>query len=180
MFLDKYNIAEDISKKIKNAKKMKYKYNSILNIINLIEKLEDKTNNKITYTYEYEHYNKIKKVSETLYMYIIINKRMSEIFKNPEITQYFDDATYQAVPPTLRKFKLYIINGFNILEKHTRIGAFILIPNETETTYYYMFYNLKNNHGFNPKLYTLDFNKASCNAIKNVFLNIYLIKCYYH
>lgn len=144
MFLDKFQITEDISKEIKNAKRnAKYKCNSILNIINLIENLEDKNNNKITYTYEYEHYNKIKKVSETLYMYIIINKRMAEILKNSEITQYFGDATYRAVPPTLRKFKLYIISGFNILEKHTRIGAFILIPNETETTYYYMFSSKK-------------------------------------
>ena len=93
----------------------------------------------MTYTYEYEHYNKIKKVSKKIYMYIIINKRMSEILKNSEITQYFGNATYGAVPPTLLKFKLYIIIGFNMLEKHTRIGAFILISNEIETTYYYMF-----------------------------------------
>ena len=61
-----------------------------------------------------------------------------------------------------------------MIEKHTRIAAFILIPNETETTYYNMFYNLKNNHGFNPKIFTLDFNKASAKAIKDVFPNIYI------
>ncbi len=34
-------------------------------------------------------------------------------------------------------------------------------------------FHLKNNHGFNPKIFTLDFNKDSCNAIKTVFPNIY-------
>lgn len=60
-----------------------------------------------------------------------------------------------------------------MIEKHIKIGAFILMPNETETIYYNMLYNLKNNHGFNPKIFTLDFNKASDNAIKDVFTNIY-------
>ena len=85
--LDKFNITENIYNEIKNAKRnVNYKNNSILNIITLIENLEDKNHNKITYIYEYEHYNKIKKISENLIMYIIINKRMSETLKNSEIT----------------------------------------------------------------------------------------------
>lgn len=113
-------------------------------------------------------------------MYFFINRRMSDILKNNEINQYFGDATYRAVPPTMRRYRLYIISGFNLLEKHTRIGAFILIPNETESTYYNMFYYLKNNFGFNPKIFTLDFNKALTNALKQIYPNIYIIKCYYH
>ena len=34
-----------------------------------------------------------------------------------------------------------------------------MIQNETETTYYNLFYFLKNNFDINPKIYTLDFNK---------------------
>ena len=113
-------------------------------------------------------------------MYFIINNRMSDILKSNDINQYFGDATYRALPPTMRNYKLYIISGFNLIEKRTRIGAFILIPNETETTYYNMFYNLKNNHGFKPKFFTLDFNKASSKAIKEIFPNIFIIKCFYH
>ena len=42
-YLDKFNITEDIYNEIKNAKRnVNYKNNSILNIINLIENLEDK------------------------------------------------------------------------------------------------------------------------------------------
>ena len=113
-------------------------------------------------------------------MYFFINRRMSDILKNNEINQYFGDATYRAVPPTMRRYRLYIISGFNLLEKHTRNGAFILIPNETESTYYNMFYFLKNNFGFNPKIFSFDFNKASINALKQIYPNIYIIKCYYH
>ena len=84
-------------------------------------------------------------------MYFIINNRMSDILKSNDINQYFGDATYRALPPTMRNYKLYIISGFNLIEKRTRIGAFILIPNETETTYYNMFYNLKIIMDLNPK-----------------------------
>ena len=55
-----------------------------------------------------------------------------------------------------------------------------MIPNETTKTYEVLFENLKNKFGFNPKLFTMDFQKSSAKAIKKVFPNIYLIKCFFH
>ena len=101
-------------------------------------------------------------------------KYISEILKNYDIHPYFGDATYKAIPPALRNYKLYIILVFNLLEKHIIIGAFILIPNETESIYYNMFCYLKNNHGLNQKIFSLDFNKASSNVIKEIYPNIYI------
>ena len=43
-----------------------------------------------------------------------------------------------------------------------------------------MFNKLKNDFGFSPKIYTSDFNKASAKAVKSNFLNIYLVKCFFH
>jgi len=45
---------------------------------------------------------------------------------------------------------------------------------------YKVFFNLKNNHGFKPKIFTLVFNKASTNANKEIFPNIFIIKCFYY
>jgi len=53
--------------------------------------------------------------------------------------------------------------------KRTRILSYALIQNETEKTYNVLFSNLKNKFGFNPKLFNIDFNKASCKAIKKIF-----------
>ena len=105
---------------------------------------------------------------------------MSEALKNSSITQYFGDTTYRAIPPTFKRFKLYIISGFNIIEKHIRLQAYILIKNETEETYFNMFNLLKQNHGFNPKIYTTDFNRSSTKALKKVFPKVYIIKCFFH
>ena len=43
-----------------------------------------------------------------------------------------------------------------------------------------MFQYLKNNFGFEIKLFTMDFNKASSKALKKIYPNIYLIKCFFH
>ena len=58
--------------------------------------------------------------------------------------------------------------------------AYILIQNEATNTYEVLFENVKNKFGFNPKLFTMDFQKSSAKAIKNIFPNIYFIKCFFH
>ena len=100
--------------------------------------------------------------------------------RNKDTYQYFGDATFRCVPPTFRYYILYIISGFNLIIKSTRLLVYILIPNETEKTYLEMFQYLNNNFGFEPKLFTMDFNKASSKALKKIYLNIYLIKCFFH
>ena len=39
---------------------------------------------------------------------------MSKEIKNKDIYQYFGDATYRCVPPTFRKYRLYILFVFNL------------------------------------------------------------------
>ena len=145
----------------------------------LIE-LKDESKEKISYIFEYKHYNKITKKDDTLIMYIILTKEMSREIKNKDIYQFFGDATYRCVPPTFRKYRLYILSGFNLQLKKTMIVAMILIPNETQITYKEMFKNLKNIFGFNPRLFNMDFNKAECIALKEIFPNVYIIKCFFH
>ena len=93
--------------------------------------------------------------------------------RNKDTYQYFGDATFRCVPPTFRYYILYVISGFNLIIKSTRLLVYILIPNETEKTYLEMFQYLNNNFGFEPKLFTMDFNKASSKAIKK-FIQIYI------
>jgi len=75
--------------------------------------------------------------------------------KDKEVYQFFGDTTYRCVPITL-----YIISGFNLIMKRTRILLYLLIPNENETTLYVLFNTLKQKYGFNPVLYTMDFQKS--------------------
>ena len=60
--------------------------------------------------------------------------------------QFFDDETYRWVPPTYRRYKLYVICAFNLINKHTKVVAYKLIHNETKITYLKMFEILKNNY----------------------------------
>lgn len=74
-------------------------------------------------------------------MFLIMTKTMINEIKNNNIYQFFGDATYRCIPPTFKGYRLYIISGYNLLIKRTRILAFILIPNETEQTYEECFQN---------------------------------------
>ena len=67
-------------------------------------------------------------------------------------------------------YRLYILSGFNLKTKKTKVLGSILLLNETFITYNEMFKNLKNKFAFNPKLFNIDFNKTSCKAIKLNFL----------
>ena len=68
---------EDILKEIKKCKiSTNYTKTSYKNMFDKLTELKDKENNKITHVIEYEHFNKIKKLKETLIMYFIINKAM--------------------------------------------------------------------------------------------------------
>lgn len=99
--------------------------------------------------------------------------------RNKDTYQYFGDTTFRYVPTTFRHHRLYETSGFNLIIKLTRLLVYILIPNQTEKTYLEMFQYLNNNFGFEPKLFTMDFNKASSKALKKIYLNIYLIKCFF-
>ena len=117
--------------------------------------------------------------NDILIMYIILTKEMSKEIKNKDIYQYFGDATYRCVPPTFRKYRLYILSVFNLNLKKTMILTMILIPNEKQITYKEMFKNIKNIFGFNPRLFNMDFNKVECMALKETFPNVYIIKYFF-
>ena len=166
---------------IKNAKNsIKYTIKANKDIYLQLENMKDDNNVSISNSFKYKHYNRIKKIEEDLTIWVIINKTMSSEIKNPNIMQFFGDATYRCVPPTFRRYRLYIISGLNLNLLNTKILAYILLPNETEITYEAMFEILKKNYGFNPYIFTSDFNKASNKAIKKVFPKVYVIKCFFH
>ena len=143
-----------------------------MKILSQLENLTDENNDKLIKTIHYEHYNKINKKNENLLMYIIMNKNMTEEIKNKNFFSIFCDPTYRCLPPTFRNYKLYIISGFKLIEKRTRILSYILLPNETEQTYTQLFERLKNDYGFFPKIFTMDFHKPSSKALKKIFPNI--------
>ena len=99
---------------------------------------------------------------------------------NTNIQQYFADTTYHAIPPTVRKFKLFIISGFNLKDKNSHICCYALIQNEKFETYFKIFSVLKNTYNFNPKMITIDFSKALTKAINMNFPEGIIIKCYFH
>ena len=74
------------------------------------------------------------KIQKLVTIFIIINTSMTYNLTNESIIQYFRDAMYHWIPPTIRKYKLYIISGFNLKEKKTQICYFSLIP-ESLTKY---------------------------------------------
>ena len=98
--------------------------------------------------------------------------------KNKEIYQFFGHSRYRYIQPTFRGYKLYIISGFNLVLKRSRILAYILIPNEAITTYNNMFNKLKNDFGFMTKIFTIYFKRVSAKAVKNNFPDVYLVKCF--
>ena len=59
---DIFNDLDIIDAEIKKSRNsVLYTNNSINNIVFKLQNIKDKDNNKIVYTYEYKHYNKIKK-----------------------------------------------------------------------------------------------------------------------
>ena len=95
-----------------------------------------------------------------------MNKNMYNEIKNKNIYQYFWDETFSFVPSLFGTFRLYVISGFNILIKRTKIFSYILISNETEMTFLEIFKCLKNKFGFQPRFFNMDFYKESCKALK--------------
>lgn len=42
---------------------------------------------------------------------------------NNEIQQFFGNATYHCIPPTIKKYKMFVISGFNMkLKKSTFVS----------------------------------------------------------
>ena len=68
-----------------------------------------------------------------------MNKAMIFNLININIQQYFIDTSYYCIPHTIRKYKLFIISGFNLKEKKTHICCYALIPDERKETFLEIF-----------------------------------------
>ena len=103
------------------------------------------------------------------------------MFKNLlEIEHYFVDATYHCIFPTIKKYKLFVISGFNIKDKKTYICLYALLPNVEFNTYDKLFSFLNNEFKFNRKIFTIDFCRSCTKAINKNYPQCLLIKCYFH
>ena len=149
-------------------------------IIELINNLQDKNNNKITYSYILESKNKKTKENNNFYIWFIISKEMIKSLQNNINSQFFCDTTYRCIPPTIKNYKLFIISSYDFLEKKIFICAYILIPNEKEETYTFIFDKLKKDFSFNPFIITLDHAKYISKAIKKIYPETIQVKCFFH
>ena len=180
-FNNKIQLMENIITEIKKTRlAFIMKNRSKANIIDQLLNLKDDKGDIIIKDYIYEYTTKNNKNKKQSTMFIIINKTMLYNLTNESITQYFGDATYHCIPPTIRRYKLYVISGFNLKEKKIILCCYALIPDEKNETYNKLFDILKNNYKFNPKIFTIDFCRASTKAIKNNFPSCIIIKCFFH
>ncbi len=121
-----------------------------------------------------ENNNNNEKIIKNLF--IILTKEMTINLLNNEIEQFFGDATYHCIPPTVKKYKLFIISGFNMKLKNINICCYSLIPDEKISTYNKLFSILKENYIFNPKIFNLDFCISISKALNDNFPTCIQIK----
>ena len=149
-------------------------------IINQLINLKDCNDESICSPYTYEIVSKKTGEKKISTLYIISNKIMIKNLLNLNIQQYFGDTTYHCIPPTIRKFKLFVISGFNLKDKITHICLYSLIPDEKYETFNKLFSVLKNSYKFYPKIFTTDFSNSLTKALNDNFPDCNLIKCYFH
>ena len=148
----KFNINNDLKKEIHSCiLAVDIKKRAKKSIINQLSNLVDDNNNNICKDYSYEAFNKKTKEKKISTLFIIINIIMLQNLKNNNIKQFFGDCTYKCIPPTISKYKLYVISGFNLKERKIHICAYALLPDESFITYNKLFSILKNVYKFNQK-----------------------------
>ena len=67
---------------------------------------------------------------------------------------------------------MFVLSGFNLREKKTKLCAYVLLPDEKYETYYRLFSILKNTYYFEPKLINIDFSKSLTKPSMKLFLNV--------
>ena len=85
------------------------------------------------------------------------------------IEQFFMDCTYSTVPPSINKFKLMILSGYDINNNKTLLCAFILLMNERKNTFDEIFTILKTKYNFNPNNIMCDFKLSQIKSIQSIF-----------
>lgn len=138
--------------------------------------LKDNDNNEITETIKY----KIDGLQEELIFIIISTQEMLNNLQNNLIDEFFMDATYSCVPPSIIKFKLLVLCGYESAENKICLLAFILIMNEKKETFENIFIYLKNRYKFNPTNFMCDFKLSQVQAIQKVFVRCNIHCCFFH
>ena len=181
-FENKIIINEDLLKnEIKKGKiYINMKNRAKESILTQLLNMKDDNNEVICTPYKYESINNKNKDKINSTLFIIMNKIMISNIKNNNIQQFFTDITYHCIPPTIRKYKLIVLSGFNLRDKKVHICSYGLIPDEKYVTINKYFDILKNVYKFYPKLINTDFSKSLSKAIKNNFSDCLIIKCYFH
>ena len=91
---------------------------------------------------------------------------MENNLTNNNNIQYFADTTYNAVPSTNKKFKLWVLIAFNKEVQHSILYCLALIKNENKETFLTNFEYLINKYKFYPKLIIIDLGRG-CYACYN-------------
>ena len=105
---------------------------------------------------------------------------MLKNLSNNLIEEFFMDCTYSAVPPSIYKYKLMVLCGYEKNIKKTLLCCFILLINENVDTFENIYKYLLEKYDFNPRNIMVDFNHSQIVAINNIFKNALIHGCFFH
>ena len=142
--------------------------------------MKDDNGETICKPFNYESINNKTKEKKVSTLFIIMNKIMINNIKNKNIQQFFTDITYHCIPPTIRKYKLIVVSGFNLKEKRVYICSYGLLLDEKYETINLYFSTLKDIYKFSPKIINIDFSRSLSKALRNNFSECLIIKCFFH
>ena len=103
--------------KSKVINKVQYQRQQQKKAFKSIINLKDKNGENIITAHTYIISSKKNSETKLSCLYIIMNKDMATNLINSNMQQYFADTTYHCILPTIKIFKLFIISGFNVIEK---------------------------------------------------------------
>ena len=178
--IDSQEITRYIETKYRESNKINNEYiGNYKSIINIRDNDGNKISQIIEFNSDSEDKNKLN--NEKDHFIIIGNSELFSNLKDNLINQFFMDCTYSAVPPSINKYKLLVICGYNSSKNKTVLCCFILIRNENEITFTEIFKYLYETYSFNPKNVMVDFNMAQINGLKNIYgNNIFIHGCFFY
>ena len=143
-----------------------------------ITNLKDYDNNNIVEELTVEFMRNNLKKNDKIYLIITNNMRKNLINIKPQ--QIFIDCTYKVIPPGLKKYKFFVIIGFDNNNNKLILYLFALIRHENIENFETIFKYLKIKYEFIPKYVYTDYQKGQIKAIAKVFPNANIILCWFH
>ena len=143
-----------------------------------IKSLTDYNNKNIVEEYTVEYYkNNIKNTDN---IYLILTDNIKYNLQNIKAKHIFLDCTYKIIPPALKRYKFFVILGYDENKNKLILYLFSLIRHENKETFETIFKILKIKYEFNPIFINTDYQKGQIGAIINVFPNSTVILCWFH